>query len=30
MFAARVKIIAENIERTARGEEPLNCVASHA
>jgi phosphoglycerate dehydrogenase-like enzyme len=30
MFAARVKLIAENIERIARGEEPVNAVALHA
>lgn len=26
MLAARAKLIAENIERTANGDEPLNCV----
>jgi phosphoglycerate dehydrogenase-like enzyme len=27
MLAARVAVIADNIERIARGELPLNCIA---
>jgi phosphoglycerate dehydrogenase-like enzyme len=29
MLAARARLIAENIERTARGEPPLNAIAGH-
>jgi hypothetical protein len=28
MLEARAKVIAENIERTARGEPPLNAVSA--
>ena len=30
MLAARAKVIAENIQRTARGEPPLNLISPSA
>ena len=30
VFDARVKVVADNIERIAHGEEPMNGIAAHA